>query len=66
MALNRGWVLLPVISIPVSVVTKVVLISILNVSTVSGVLWMGILDPLPSLVAFVGLTLWHVRLRPIR
>jgi hypothetical protein len=46
----RGWIVAPWLYIPVSIFTQALLIWLLPVSTVGGVLWMGLLGNIPGIV----------------
>jgi hypothetical protein len=46
----RGWIVAPWLYIPISVATQAALIFLLPVTTVQGVLWMGLLGNLPGIV----------------
>ena len=46
----RGWIIAPWLYIPVSIAAQALLIYLLPVSTVAGVLWMGLLGNIPGII----------------
>ncbi len=56
---TRGWIVAPWLYIPASVLTQALLIWLLPVSTVAGVLWMGLLGNIPGIV--INFTLAQMR-----
>ena len=44
---SKGWIVPATISIPLEIVVQLVLILIFDISTVRGVLWIGVFTPLP-------------------
>ncbi len=57
----RGWIVAPWVYIPASIATQAVLIFLLPVTTVDGVLWMGLLGNLPGIVINFALTRMRIR-----
>ena len=56
----RGWIITPWLYIPVSLITQVALIYFLPITTVEGVLWMGLLGSIPGIVTNITLTRMQV------
>jgi O-antigen/teichoic acid export membrane protein len=51
---SRGWIVPPLIAIPIGIITQLVLICILDISTLNGVLWMSILSaPIGMLLCLI-------------
>lgn len=61
---TRGWIVAPWLYIPASVITQATLIYFLNVSTVQGVLWMGLLGNIPGII--INFTLARMRISQMR
>ncbi len=57
----RAWIVPPALYIPVAVVLQVVLIHLLNLSTVQGVLTLSILTAIPDAAWAIGLTILRIR-----
>ncbi|MEO7932453.1 MAG: hypothetical protein ABIT76_04765 [Chthoniobacterales bacterium] len=55
----RGWIVAPWLYIPASILTQALLIWLLPVSTVGGVLWMGLLGNIPGIA--INFALAHRR-----
>lgn len=54
---SRSWIISPWLSIPVGLATQILLLLVLDVSTVRGVLWFGILSTLNGII----LNFWMAR-----
>lgn len=54
---SRAWILPAWIAIPAGIITQGTLIVLLDISTVSGVLWLQILSTFPGMLLNVGLTM---------
>lgn len=60
----RGWIVTPWLYIPSSIATQAILIYLLPVSTVEGVLWMGLLGNTPGLV--INFTVTRLRVQEMK
>jgi hypothetical protein len=57
----RGWIPPPILAIPLDLGVQAVLLLTLNVGTVPGVLWFGILSSIPSIVVTTSVMLYKTR-----
>ncbi len=60
---SKGWIVPATISIPLEIVVQLVLILIFDISTVRGVLWIGVFTPLP--LTLMNVIIAHLEIKKV-
>ena len=55
---SKGWIVSWWFNVPMNVLVQILLIIVLNISTVSGVLWLSLLSTIPNMIVFTYI-FWH-------